>query len=932
MNIQQFGESIKAKYPQYANIDSVELGKQTLAKYPVYANRVQAEPVKTSQPEQKPSVLSSLAGGLADVVRQPANYFEKIGTTIGNAAANTDIGKSIGGVIKQATGITPEQGQRIQQEFQKPTILSPQGQSIAPFKSGREFVGETIKTAANLSTPFVGEGKLIGGALETIAPKVATFGKAVVPRAIEFGGVSATNKIGENIEENKPITEGVGTSFAFGAALPVVGTALGSTMRGLGNVGSKVAERTGPLSERVINSFVKPIQKFLSYGKNPAKALVDDVGAFNSFEQGIQKTRIAKDNVGKQIDQVLSSFKNKSKGITIADAVKPFDDAIQTAGRNGDQTAVSRLIEAKRILTDKLSVDPSTGQIISSGERQLTYISPIEASQIKRQIGKITRYTGNPSDDAIVNDTFQKAYSIIKDKIDKAIPEVAPLNEKWGNLQTAELALTYRDKIASRQNMLPLATRITGIGSLMLGVTTFNPLAIIAGLLNFGIDAALSSPAFKTRLAQFLAKASVAEKEAIVKEVPAFKQILGRVFGSPDKKPVPAVIKQELDKIGEEIKLLPAGRSIPMEAPNPLRNDTSGIIKDAPAPTQLPVEPRPGQLMIESNSRVQEPMILPGEGILQGRNKIGNNVIEGKLVPSRTLKDTPTPKTTELAALSKKEVIDEPLTKLKTLYHNCLDVANEVQKQTGSPVMKGIYVKGAKTREEAEKLAVQMYGLSKTKRLGGATHAWNISDGKVIDYHLQNGPVKDSFAYVSEDTIKSIAKNAGNKKGVLELPKQEASLPVSKELQPLYEEAKKYKSADEFVRAQGKPLYHGTSEVNQESFERFGFDISKNKKGMAESPYGLFTARNIEDAKMYGKNPISLYQQGDVKILNQSSQKWADTLGQTTNEAERFDAVRRLKIEGYDLVESGNEQLILSPEKFKTKFQLEQIWNKANKN
>lgn len=46
--------------------------------------------------------------------------------------------------------------------------------------------------------------------------------------------------------------------------------------------------------------------------------------------------------------------------------------------------------------------------------------------------------------------------------------------------------------------------------------------------------------------------------------------------------------------------------------------------------------------------------------------------------------------------------------------------------------------------------------------------------------------------------------------------------PKSKDLQPLYEEAKKYKSADEFVKSQGKWLYHGT----KYNFEEF--DIKKS--------------------------------------------------------------------------------------------------------
>ena len=163
-------------------------------------------------------------------------------------------------------------------------------------------------------------------------------------------------------------------------------------------------------------------------------------------------------------------------------------------------------------------------------------------------------------------------------------------------------------------------------------------------------------------------------------------------------------------------------------------------------------------------------------------------------------------------------------------------------------------------------------------------------------------------------TIKDVSKEGFNKAGVP---------------QKLTEEAKKYKNVDDFIKAQGTPVYHGTSNINQKSFEQFGFDISKNKKGYAESPYGLFTAPTEEAATFYGK-PIALYPQGEIKVLSQSSQKWADTMGKSRSVEDSSKIAKQLKDEGYDLIESGNEQLILSPEKFKTKSQLTDIWNKAN--
>ena len=52
-SLSEFGDTIKAKYPQYSDIDSAELGKKMLEKYPQYADKVIVE---------EPSRLSKVVG------------------------------------------------------------------------------------------------------------------------------------------------------------------------------------------------------------------------------------------------------------------------------------------------------------------------------------------------------------------------------------------------------------------------------------------------------------------------------------------------------------------------------------------------------------------------------------------------------------------------------------------------------------------------------------------------------------------------------------------------------------------------------------------------------------------------------------------------------------------------------------------------------
>ena len=132
----------------------------------------------------------------------------------------------------------------------------------------------------------------------------------------------------------------------------------------------------------------------------------------------------------------------------------------------------------------------------------------------------------------------------------------------------------------------------------------------------------------------------------------------------------------------------------------------------------------------------------------------------------------------------------------------------------------------------------------------------------------------------------------------------------------LISEAKKYKSAEEFVKSKGKPLFHGTT----------------NKDFTIDSTRILYTSESKAVANKYGSNLVELYPNQDINILKTDSPLWKDTLGKSTSEAGDKNALTKIKNVGYDVVyDLNDEQIILNYSKFKTKSQLTDIWNKANK-
>jgi len=165
---------------------------------------------------------------------------------------------------------------------------------------------------------------------------------------------------------------------------------------------------------------------------------------------------------------------------------------------------------------------------------------------------------------------------------------------------------------------------------------------------------------------------------------------------------------------------------------------------------------------------------------------------------------------------------------------------------------------------------------------------------------------------------------------------------------------KEYKTVDEFIEAQGTPVYHGTNN----DFKIF--DKAKIGSATDEGMFGRgFYFANTEDFARIApngrgaKNIIEVYPAADLKIFNisdiKSKKEMADLLDMS-EDALTQDAnglVRPLRGQsaqfssklqelGYDgaVVKRGGdaiETVIFEPNKIKTRAELTDIWNKANK-
>jgi hypothetical protein len=179
----------------------------------------------------------------------------------------------------------------------------------------------------------------------------------------------------------------------------------------------------------------------------------------------------------------------------------------------------------------------------------------------------------------------------------------------------------------------------------------------------------------------------------------------------------------------------------------------------------------------------------------------------------------------------------------------------------------------------------------------------------------------------------------------------------------LIQEARKYNSADEFVKAQGEPVYHGSDVEIKEFSKKFGGETTGNNKLASfhftsdktlAKDYGtqailkknenisLNTPEGMEFEK-FARNSSKITE-GYVKLKKPLV---IDLKGKSINVDKSLIEQERAIKKGYDGIIYKNATdnvlfnpeakpsditVVFKPENIKTKSQLTEIWNKANKN
>lgn len=935
LTIEQFGSTIKQKYPQYANLSDEEVGRKTIAKYPQYQEKVEFSyavpklPVQVEPREQKIARLTQEAKVAEDRAKQEGSLTgmaKNFGKAFVGTIANSEVG--LGKSIQKIFGNQQDTyNEAIQQTGKTQADLVKRiNQDKALGKDTtklQQLYNEGLKVQRDLQSklkeettlPTTGQvaGQLGGTALDVLT--AGTYGKAKqgmqTLRLANQGG--ASGKLASVLPSKLSTT----------LAPAKTGVATAATISGLPEL-AKISQQkaSGLLTGKGLTNITKGAG--VGYGFDVTQGLQGARGEDRSGEKAlIPGLGTALGAAIPAVSETVQSFKNKfdpttRSNILVEKRTKELNklDNYQTLKKAAEKGR-ERGIDVKKVLadTDVLhgSVD-NTGHITTKGDG-----------------GAVEQYTKQfiEGNERLVADALKKeARSVSPDYVKARLIQKVKSAGIEGKALTQALK-SIDDEVAG------YALRAGDNG--VIPVSTLHD-AKINKYDNINFFTEGNAKQYDKTIAKALKE--MVEENTTSLEVQKVNEELSKHFAVIDYLNKLDGKKVEGGKLGKYFAQTvgamvgshfgPLGAVAGAEAGGRLKGGMMSRVFNG----------KTGKVAEEAGIFTKAKDYLKSEPLMLNQSKSNNlgsrNINQSTtMIPISSGISNKVPQTLET---SRKLSTPKTLPTAEKKLSDNLKVTN-----TYGDSFLGFNLKGMEKR--ANESGYNLYD-NLLKRVDAEDDMTKkIEAMQDILEEIMVAKPKKGMLQSAIDNLKDPKMRQG---GYIRNPLAKKELPVQKssslnDSTDLIQEAKKYKSAEEFVNKE--PSYFHTTKIeNVSSIEKQGFsgragDMSKASGGNMQE--GVFLYPEKSSAEVFGKNfknPSILETKVNGKIYDANTNTkygWEDNL-QTQEIAKDPKIINQLKDDGYVGVKStelGTDAVfVFDKSAIKTKSQLEDIWKKAQGN
>lgn len=320
-------------------------------------------------------------------------------------------------------------------------------QSNPIVKGGNAMVDSTVDNAKQAGR-YAKEGNVPGAVTSAVS-------------AVPFAGPLIDKAVDQYADKNY--------SGEMGTLVGGVGSIYGPKV--LGEAASTVlkpAAKSAAIGD--VTRMIRPNTTDVSFGKSPAEGLLKQPGGVfaGSKESLLNRSTANLNKIGAQIGDAVK--KAPQTPIDISDAVvNPMDDALAKAATRNEKGLFDSLQESKKGMTNDLFYDPQSESIAQRiGPKNLSAVTPSQLFETKRNLGDSIRWT-NQAFENDLNAAKGSVYGNLKEKLNSAVPEVAPLNQEYGDLRSGISALERRIPIENRNNAISLPDTVATAGGIAAG-------------------------------------------------------------------------------------------------------------------------------------------------------------------------------------------------------------------------------------------------------------------------------------------------------------------------------------------------------------------------------------------------------------------------------------------------------------------------------